>query len=398
MQGDSVKTDVSVIMGCYDSEDTLEEALSSVLSQEFSGAFEVIAVDDGSRDSTPEILKRFAARDARLNVLVHPANRGGGAARNTAIRAARAPIIMDVDSDNMLGTGTLQTMHAFLSSRPDLHGALYEEQRIFRGKDVRHFEPFHYYTETAPLELRAVFQFPNVQFGNLMCRREAYAIAGGYPEHHGFDTQGFCMRFLSRGLRAQVAPGSFYWHRTGRSQASYFERVFDSGRYNLNTYLIYEDLIERFSNPALRTIMNANVFRASGFGAEGIGAGLEALERSGVEVLKRDGDGGWDAASAVFVRGVVALRDNDYETALQSFVELAKGGLSAPLLVFNTIRCSLGLAGTEPARIVDAALAATEQLRLRKLPSTRRWSLVDRALVKAARITLRALGIEDPVS
>ena len=390
--------DVSVIMGCYNSEDTLDEALGSVLSQEFRGNLELITVDDGSRDSTRAILEAAAARDPRVKVLEHSENRGGGAARNTGVRAATGGVVLVFDSDDVLGDGSLQSMFDVLSSHPDLDGALFEEQRTFRGTNKRHYEPFRYYVETCPIELRAIFEGKKALIGNFMYRKPAFEKAGGYPEHHGFDTQGFCIRFMSRGLRAQVAPTSFFWHRVSGPVASYFERVFASGRFNLNMYLIYEDMIELFSGAALNLIMDAQIFRTTGFQSSGISSRLQELERSGVSVLRKAGSEELDSRSEAFLQGVLALRELNYERALGLFGTAAKAGLASPVLNFNLIRSAIRLAGTSPSRTIEEALKAVEQLRIRKLPSTRGWTLLDRALVKAARKMIAAHGIDDPIS
>jgi glycosyltransferase involved in cell wall biosynthesis len=75
----------------------LIEAVESVLSQE-EGQLELIVVDDGSEVPVAELL---AGRlDDRVRVLRHPVNRGVSAARNTALRLARAPLVSHLDSDD----------------------------------------------------------------------------------------------------------------------------------------------------------------------------------------------------------------------------------------------------------------------------------------------------------
>jgi glycosyltransferase involved in cell wall biosynthesis len=393
-----MSVDVSVIMGCYNSEKTLEEAVRSVLSQQFSGSFELIAVDDGSRDSTAAILRRLAALDPRLKVLTHEENRGGGAARNSAVQAARSDVLLAFDSDDVLGEGALHLMFDMLRSRSNLDGVLFDEQRTFNGTRKDRYEPFRYYIDSAPVELYAIFQGKKALIGNFMYRRSAFLKAGGYPEHHGFDTQGFCFRFLSNGLRARVAKGSYFWHRVNGPVASYFERAFASGRYNLNMYLVYEDVLERFSPAALGVIARSSVFRTSGFQSEGITSRLQELERCGTAVLKAEGDPPLDAGLAAFLQGVLALRAERHEQAASAFLSATTTGLSTPLLHFNLIRAALGLAGTPSACAIEASLEAVEKLRIRKLPSNRGWTLFDRGLVKAARMVLSAHGIDDPIS
>lgn len=93
---------VSIALPVRDAAAWLAECLDSVLAQT-EGNFELIAVDDGSRDASPSILKTYAARDARLRIL-GTGRRGGDivAALNLALEAARAPILLRMDADDRM--------------------------------------------------------------------------------------------------------------------------------------------------------------------------------------------------------------------------------------------------------------------------------------------------------
>lgn len=78
------------------------------MTQEFSGKFEVIIVDDGSKDDSGAIADSYGLMP---NVLViHQANGGLSAARNAGLRVSRGKYIMFVDSDDMIGPGYLEAM------------------------------------------------------------------------------------------------------------------------------------------------------------------------------------------------------------------------------------------------------------------------------------------------
>ena len=80
-------TAVSVIMPAYNVEPYVGGAIRSALAQTYTN-FEVIVVDDGSRDGTAEVVRDAAQRDSRVRLVQQP-NRGLAGARNTALRAAR---------------------------------------------------------------------------------------------------------------------------------------------------------------------------------------------------------------------------------------------------------------------------------------------------------------------
>lgn len=88
---------VSVVMPTFNRAMLFERALRSVLGQTY-GNLEIIVVDDASSDNTADVVK--AAQDDRIRYFRHDTNRGGSAARNTGIRAARGEYIAFLDDDD----------------------------------------------------------------------------------------------------------------------------------------------------------------------------------------------------------------------------------------------------------------------------------------------------------
>lgn len=97
---------VTVIIPVYNCEDFLRRCLESVFDQTMQD-FEVIAVNDGSTDSSLDILREYEAVHRNLRV-IDQANAGQGAARNRAIDLARGEYILFVDSDDFIERVTLQ--------------------------------------------------------------------------------------------------------------------------------------------------------------------------------------------------------------------------------------------------------------------------------------------------
>jgi glycosyltransferase involved in cell wall biosynthesis len=88
---------VSVLMAAYNSETTLAGSVRSVLSQTWS-SLELLVVDDASNRPVDDFLA--TVDDPRVRVLRHDRNRGVSAARNTGLRAARAPLVAQLDADD----------------------------------------------------------------------------------------------------------------------------------------------------------------------------------------------------------------------------------------------------------------------------------------------------------
>ena len=90
----------SIIVPVYNVEQYLENCINSVLNQSFRN-FQLILVDDGSKDSSGEICDRFAQKDRRVKV-IHKPNAGVSAARNTGIDIAAGQFICFIDSDDWI--------------------------------------------------------------------------------------------------------------------------------------------------------------------------------------------------------------------------------------------------------------------------------------------------------
>jgi glycosyltransferase involved in cell wall biosynthesis len=111
-------TDISVLLPCYNTQDTLEEALDSLQSQTYPD-FEVICIDDGSSDSTLEILQQRASLDPRLKVISIP-HGGVIQAANRGLSACRGEIIIRLDADDRCHPRRIELQRAYLLEHPDV--------------------------------------------------------------------------------------------------------------------------------------------------------------------------------------------------------------------------------------------------------------------------------------
>jgi glycosyltransferase involved in cell wall biosynthesis len=105
---------ISVMIGVYNAEPYLAEAIESVLAQDYV-PLELIVVDDGSNDGSAEVAKSFP----QVNYLFQE-NAGNGAARNRAVGAATGDLFAFVDADDRFTPGKLTLQKAALDSDPAL--------------------------------------------------------------------------------------------------------------------------------------------------------------------------------------------------------------------------------------------------------------------------------------
>ncbi|MDR6833583.1 MULTISPECIES: glycosyltransferase [unclassified Sphingopyxis] len=109
---------VSMVMPVHNGARWLADAIDSVLAQDFAD-FELILVDDASRDASPAIMAQAAARDPRVRLLRLDANVGLPAALNHGFAAARGDLHSWTSDDNILRPAMLRRLVATLDTHPD---------------------------------------------------------------------------------------------------------------------------------------------------------------------------------------------------------------------------------------------------------------------------------------
>lgn len=100
---------ISVVIPVYNCSGLLPRAVYSILMQEFS-EYEVIIVNDGSTDDTPQVCAELAANDMRVRV-INKENGGVSSARNAGIDASRGEYVMFVDADDAIRYGAFELMY-----------------------------------------------------------------------------------------------------------------------------------------------------------------------------------------------------------------------------------------------------------------------------------------------
>ena len=101
---------ISIIVPVYNSEKYLPETAQSILKQSFSD-FELILVDDGSKDGSGKICDQLAAKDTRIKV-IHKTNGGICSARNAGLKEAAGEYIAFCDNDDIYLPGLLEDNYA----------------------------------------------------------------------------------------------------------------------------------------------------------------------------------------------------------------------------------------------------------------------------------------------
>ncbi|MDQ8960287.1 glycosyltransferase family 2 protein [Acinetobacter baumannii] len=100
---------ISVIVPVYNAENTIEKLIKSILRQSLK-EFELIIINDGSRDATEEICRKFEAMDKRIT-LISQNNKGVGAARSLALTQVVGEYTLHLDSDDWIEDNMFEEMY-----------------------------------------------------------------------------------------------------------------------------------------------------------------------------------------------------------------------------------------------------------------------------------------------
>jgi glycosyltransferase involved in cell wall biosynthesis len=204
---------VSVIIPNYNRQTLVATAIESVLSQTWHD-FELLVVDDGSRDDSLAVIKGF--QDGRVRCLTHASNQGLAAAWNTGVTAAQADLIAFLDSDDTWHPEKLQEQVEFMQQHPVIAGCTtgYVHMRLDGKREV------------IPAQKDAEFQ--NILFRNilhmgttLMVRRHIFEQTGLFDEQlrRGQDTD-WLLRFRRvGGLHVVQKPLAIIVQHTQHSAA-----------------------------------------------------------------------------------------------------------------------------------------------------------------------------------
>lgn len=139
---------VSVILPIYNVETFLGQCLESVRDQTLTD-IEIICVDDGSSDSSPQIMDRFASQDGRFRI-IHKENGGYGKAVNTGLDAATGDYIGIVEPDDFVDPKMFETLLAAAeqNGRPDIVKSAYWRV-VDAGTEQEQTLPAFYYHAVA---------------------------------------------------------------------------------------------------------------------------------------------------------------------------------------------------------------------------------------------------------
>src|SRR5215510_1865659 len=190
---------VSVVMPVYNAETTLEECLTKLGQSTFED-FEVVVVDDGSTDRSPEILSRFP-----VPVVPSPGRVGPAAARNLGAQVATGRILFFIDSDVMVRSDTLQLL-AEGFEQPGVDGLCGVQAAEMRYRDLVSQYKNLWMRWTY---LRQSGEVPLFYTTAAAIRRDAFLRVGGFDVGYStpnVEDTAFGQKLKRLGVRVRIHP------------------------------------------------------------------------------------------------------------------------------------------------------------------------------------------------
>lgn len=150
---------LTLVLPAFNEADNIHDVISRAASTlpRHVRDFEIIAVNDGSSDATPEIVRQIASNDPRVRLVDHPQNRGYGAALRSGFSASTGDYVMIMDSDRQFDIGDLVYLTPFIN-----------DFDMVAGYRIQRNDPFHrtLFGKTFRLAMRTLF---GVQLHDIDC-------------------------------------------------------------------------------------------------------------------------------------------------------------------------------------------------------------------------------------
>jgi len=227
---------LSVVIPCYNAEQTIGDQLEALARQTSPEPWEVIVANNRSTDGSVAVIDSYRKRMHNLRLVEASKKQGAGYAMNVGARAARGELLAFCDADDVVGDGWIAAMasalavHKFVSGPHEI--ALLNSSTLQKSR--RNSQPTGVQQYTNPPYL------PHAGSGNMGIRRSEFERVGGFDESMAalFDTD-LCWRVQLAGTPLEPAPGAILHVRYRDTGRSLYRQARSYGEWNVFIYKRY---------------------------------------------------------------------------------------------------------------------------------------------------------------
>jgi glycosyltransferase involved in cell wall biosynthesis len=250
---------LSVAIPAFNAATTIENTVNKICDPTLNFIDEVIIYNDGSNDNTLSVLKKLKSKFLKVKYFSSFKNKGGGYARNFAIKKSKNKLIMVLDADDCIHVNSLKKLYTHaLKNNFTAH---YSVAKYF-SKNTRTIDStlnfYKFYGKKFTYnKLIKNFIVPN----NFIFTKNDWIKAGKYSIKTHWDTQDFSTKFLKNVGSIDIAKGTFYYHRRFvKNYKSYYERQELYGENFFNSYKLFEIIVEDLNINNLVFLTRENIF------------------------------------------------------------------------------------------------------------------------------------------
>ncbi|WP_027590162.1 glycosyltransferase family A protein [Pseudomonas sp. RL] len=173
---------VSVVIPAYNYAKTLERAAESVIGQ-LDESSELIIIDDGSKDETPEVMQRLAERHPGKFIGIRKENGGLASVRNRGIAEGRGDYLIFLDADDEMAPGALAAIRQHIERNPDTRLVIGGSEAIYpNGRRRTRVPPALPSRPVDRVRAYLIDQTLNISNGACVMHRDVFQ-RGLYPSH-----------------------------------------------------------------------------------------------------------------------------------------------------------------------------------------------------------------------
>lgn len=226
----SKETFVSFVTIAYNEADNIARALDAIGRLDDLGEYEIIVVDDGSRDGTAQVVASIALQNPRVHLIELAENRGRGHARSVGIAKARGGLIAMVDADIILPADWLTRTRDALEGHDAAGGTTVPDGDV--AYIYRRFR----------LVPRIVRGTTTVTGNNGLYRRQVFDVIAFDPTLRDGEDIALNQAMKRHGLSALTVHGLLVEHKESKRLGTSLKWLFDSGRGATRQLLAYHEI------------------------------------------------------------------------------------------------------------------------------------------------------------